>query len=409
MLQQPIFLSLTTIPGFQNLLLDENAVDSKLNQTNCRRGPTSYKVIRYDKTMLNHDLVSVQGLCRSVIANAEGRVVCFSPPKSIAADIFLQKYADAPPGELVAEEFVEGTMVNVFFDPLLQQWEIATRNTVGAESTFYKTTPSKTFREMFFEAAEACNMKIEQDLISSYCYSFVLQHPENRIVVPFARPQLYLVAIYQIMHQEMLGGIDIIQYPLNSVGLARSFGTVKLPETYSFESYGELIEKYASANTPYNIVGVMLKNVRTGERTKIRNPVYEQVRALRGNQPKLQYQYLCLRKEGKVKDFLNFYPEKKEEFAAFRNQVHWFTHTLYANYVSCYIKKEKKLIDFGEEYRTHMFHLHQLYRHELKEKSQYINSQVVQSYVNELHPSLLMHCLNLPLRQNSVDVLIHEQ
>jgi hypothetical protein len=33
------------------------------------------------------------------------------------------------------------------------------------------------------------------------------------------------------------------------------------------------------------------------------------VRHLRGNQPKLQYQYLCLRHSGKLPEFLKFYPE----------------------------------------------------------------------------------------------------
>ena len=46
-------------------------------------------------------------------------------------------------------------------------------------------------------------------------------------------------------------------------------------------------------NTNYNTLGFVLINKVTGERAKIRNPVYEQVRQLRGNQPKLQFQYLC--------------------------------------------------------------------------------------------------------------------
>jgi hypothetical protein len=245
----------------------------------------------------------------------------------------------------------------------------------------------------------ACGLNVEQDLCKQFCYSFVLQHPENRIVVPFASPQLYLVSVYEIITESN----SVVQHPRN-VFFSTHTGTVKAPESYSLQSYNELIDRYASMNTLYTVVGVMLYNVNTGERAKIRNPVYEQVRALRGNQPKLQYQYLCLRKEGKVREFLTYYPEKKEEFSRFRDQLHMFTHTLHANYVACYILKTKELREFPEQYRTHMFHLHQLYRNELKEKKQYVNGHVVQSYVNELHPSLLMHCLNLPLRQHAVDV-----
>jgi hypothetical protein len=182
--------------------------------------------------------------------------------------------------------------------------------------------------------------------------------------------------------------------------------TVQFPTAYEFDKYSDLIDKYASMNTSYDIVGVVIHNMITGERTKIRNPVYEQVRNLRGNQPKLQYQYLCLRQEGKVKDFLTYYPENKKDFSAFRDQIHLYTNTLYTNYVSCYIKKEKSLMEYSEQYRTHMYNIHQHYMTELREKKLYINNTFVQKYVNEIHPSLLMYNLNFNMRKRMVDAIV---
>jgi hypothetical protein len=158
-------------------------------------------------------------------------------------------------------------------------------------------------------------------------------------------------------------------------------------------------------NTSYDILGVVIYNNQTGERTKIRNPVYEEVRHLRGNQPKLQYQYLCLRKEGKVGDFLKYFPENKKDFSIFRDQIHLFTNTLFGNYISCYIKKEKPLIDFPNQYRTHMFNIHKQYLNELKEKNLYVTNTVVIKYVNNIHPSLLMFCLNFQMRKRNVDLI----
>ena len=287
-------------------------------------------------------------------------------------------------------------MINVFWDPkigLTGGWEIATRNNVGATSSFFKKQGSKTFRMMFLEAAKENNLYIES-LNKTFCYSFVLQHPENRIVVPFFKPQLYLVAVYQILNTSR---DNITVFPV-SMDVVKEFSwsstTIRFPEVYSYNSFDELIEKYASMNTPYNVLGVVMYNTETGERTKIRNPVYEQVRALRGNQPKLQYQYLCLRKDGKVGEYLSFYPEHKSQFSTFRDQVHDFTGTLYKNYISCYIKKERPLKEFSDQFRTHMYMLHQLYLNELKNKKEHISSKVVIKYVNEIHPSLLMYCLN---------------
>jgi hypothetical protein len=404
--------NLSEIPGFNNLVNpDYNNTSTsnilKLNKIESKTNNSTYKVIRYDKNFLCVDLISTYGLCRSVILNSANEVVGFAPPKSLHADTFIQKYPENINGIIQAEEFVEGTMINVFFDKCIGvagSWEIATRNTVGATSSFFKSSSSKTFRQMFMEATSECKLDMNK-LDTELCYSFVLQHPENRIVVPFSKPQLYLVAVYKIDSNNNVESFDAHDYEQ----FFRELGTnVKFPEIYQFNKYSELIEKYGSMNTSYDIVGVIIHNKETGERIKIRNPVYEQVRNLRGNQPKLQYQYLCLRKEGKVKDFLKFYPENKSEFSTFRDQVHLFTNTLYNNYVSCYIKKEKPLLDFSQQFRTHMFNIHQFYMNELREKKLFINSTVVQKYVNELHPSLLMYCLNFQMRKKNIDTIVAE-
>jgi hypothetical protein len=257
---------------------------------------------------------------------------------------------------------------------------------------------------MFLEAAKENGLSLDY-LNKELCYSFVLQHPDNRIVIPFKTPMLYLVALYHI--KTIDDNIFVYSYSIEDIKkFDWSSTTIKFPQIYEWNNYSELIEKYASMNTSYDILGLVVYNKETGERMKIRNPVYEQVRNLRGNQPKLQYQYLCLRKEGRVSDFLKFYPENKKDFTSFRDQLHLYTNTLFSNYISCYIKKEKPLIEFSEQYRTHMFNIHQLYMNELREKHLFVTNNVVQKYVNELHPSLLMYCLNFQMRKRNVDTIV---
>jgi len=400
---------LSNIPGFNRVIKgdDEEELILKLHKVECRTSNNAlYTIVRYDKNFLSNDLIHSYGLCRSVIVNSNNAVVGFSPPKSIKSEDFIQKYSSNDK-DVVAEEFIEGTMINVFWDSSLGingSWEISTRNTVGATSTFYKGKDSKTFRDMFLEAAKECNLEIAK-LDTKYCYSFVLQHPDNRIVVPFKKPMLYLVGMYYIENSGDTCNVHVADTTTFKKYFSEDVkSSVKFPEIYKFSSYAELVEKYGSMNTSYSIVGVILHNRATGERAKIRNPVYEQVRGLRGNQPKLQYQYLCLRKEGKVGEFLKFYPENKKEFSGFRDQVHLFTDTLFNNYVSCYMKKEKPLGQYPDKYRTHMYNIHQKYINELKENKQYVTNVFVQKYVNELHPSLLMFCLNHDLRKRNVDV-----
>ena len=379
-------------------ILNKNISTTKNNQ--------KYYVVRYNKNLLTNDTTNTFGLFRSVVLNSVGQVVSFAPPKSVDANEFMEKYK-LPNEHIIAEEFIEGTMINVFWDPsigITGGWEITTRNTVGAESGFYKKNNSKTFRNMFMDAIRECGLNIE-NMDKTLCYSFVLQHPENRIVVPFNYPCLYLVAVYHIERKED-DNVIVTPYENNEICACVDWYNTNLffPSVIAnFNNYEDMIERYASKNTPYNVLGIIFKNTQTGERCKVRNPNYEEVRRLRGNQPKSQYQYLCLRNTGSVKEFLKFYPEFKNEFNDFKNQLHSFTIILYQNYVSCYIKKEKPLGEFSEQFKTHMFNIHQKYLNELKEKKQHVTNTVVINYVNHLHPNLLMHSLNYNLKKYHAD------
>jgi hypothetical protein len=119
------------------------------------------------------------------------------------------------------------------------------------------------------------------------------------------------------------------------------------------------------------------------------------VRYLRGNQPKLQYHYISLRQSGKVSEYLQYYPEHSAIFNDFRNNIHAYTNDLLNNYIKCYMKKEKKLTQFPEKFRTHMYTLHhEVYKKMLVPNHGYVNKTVVIQYFNSLHPSKQMFALN---------------
>ena len=425
----PIYL-LSAVPHFMDLLKNDNkekAVDDSLKITvreSYTKNNQRYRVFRYDKNFLSNDLIPTYGLLRSVIANNKNEIVCFAPPKSMPADIFIRVYPNPNPNQtqesdvnvnvnsIIAEEFIEGTMINVFWDSSIGingAWEVATRSAVGAEVSFYKTKTSKTFKQMFLEAVKENGLVLDV-LNKNLCYSFVLQHPENRIVVPFKTPQLYLVAVYEIRCIE--GSYQVANLDMDVV---KAYGawdqtSIKFPQIYTgWSTYSDLIEKYASSNSPYDILGVVIKSKATQDRCKIRNPIYEEVRNLRGNQPKVQYQYLQLRNSGRLPSFLKYYPEYKKEFSATRERLHFFTDSLFQNYISCYIKKEKPLAEFPGHFRPHMFKIHEMYKNELKDKGLYVTNTVVQGYVNNLHPSQQMFAMNYNMRKRNIDIIKNDQ
>jgi hypothetical protein len=406
--------NLSSITGFNDMLSSDTSIApvsdysffNKIKYTT--KGNQEYHIIRYNKNMISADIISSIGLLRSVIVNNENIVVGFAPPKAYSFDTFIAEPENELNTYMVAEEFIEGTMINVFWDKTIGingGWEIATRNTVGADVCFYKDCKNaKTFRKMFLDAAHDINLNLNM-LNPQYCYSFVLQHPENRIVVPFKKTAIYLIEVYEIINENNTVIVQCIDIELVKYYSLWGETGIQFPKIYNFENYNELIQTYASMNTSYDILGVIIKNKVTHNRCKIRNPVYEYVRNLKGNQPKIQYQYLCLRQQGKIGDFLKYYPENKKDFSFFRKLLHEFTAILYKNYISCYIKKERPLLEFPEQFRTHMFHIHSLYTNELKPDNKYVNNIVVINYVNKLHPSLQMHGLNAPLRKRHIDFI----
>lgn len=369
-----------------------------------------YKIIRYDKEFLSDDIKDTTGLFRSVIIR-DSAVRVFSPPKSINYDCFIEKYSA---DEVIAEEFVEGTMVNVFWDG--NNWEIATRSSVGGKVSFYtmkttlKSEYENTFRFMFLDAInyyesnedETQFFKCLENIPKNVCLSFVLQHPLNRIVIPIQKPSLYLVEAYRI-HGYTVERITISNELRTSLP-----SYIKYPVKYNMQDYDELKERFGGTSTDYKIVGVMLKYKDTHIRSKIRNPNYELVRELRGNQPKLQFRYLMLRQSQRVAEYLKYYPEHKDEFSNYRSIVHNFTKDLHQNYLNCYVFKQKPLKEFPYHFRTHMYSLHELYTSVLCNNDDYrerrVSLRTVVNYVNHLPPAKLMYSLNYPLYEHHTDL-----
>lgn len=359
-----------------------------------------YRIMKYDKRLLTPETIASSGLFRSVIFNGN-QIRAFSPPKSVPAPTFTKNNT---PSDVFAEEFIEGTMINVFFVPEIGDngdWEISTRSGVGGRMTYFQNGAIRaedTFRYMFLEACNAVNLSFDS-LDRSCCYTFVLQHPKNRMVVPFQEANLFLISAYKV---------DNTSYTVTEVGRQDQIDmmahtNVRIPMRFDFDCYDELRAKWASGNTEYKTVGIMLKHKTTGERSKFRNPNYEQVRQLRGNQPKLQYHYIALRQQGQVGEYLKYFAEAKRPFREFREHIHAFTNQLHQNYIDCYVKKTQALAMYPAQFKPHMYSIHTDYVKELRGTGKYITRRYVVDYVNKLHPSRLMFSLNYSMRKKQVE------
>jgi hypothetical protein len=354
-----------------------------------------FSVTKYDRKKLQPKDYKSRGLYRSVI-HSNGSILAISPPKSIGFNEFTLEY---PADECRMDEFVEGTMINLFYDHEEKQWEMATKSTIGARTYFFKdykntegcTQP--TFRSLFLDVCEEVQLHFDE-LPKKYCYSFVFQHPLNRIVIPFTEKRLYLISIFHVCEGNIVKSLD-----KDTVECRELFihSNVEYPKQYYMGSYKDCLDLQNEIND-YKTVGLSIWHTKSGTRTKVRNPIYERVRRLRGNQPKMEYRFLELLKEKRLDEYMSFYPEKRDEINAYINKVYTFTNQLHFNYISCYIKHERQLKEFPIQFRKHMFELHQQYKVSLKPSRLYVNKKIVIEYVNSLHPSVLMYSMNLSLR-----------
>jgi len=339
--------------------------------------PFPYIFLKYNKESISLENISSLGLFRSVLFYGN-ELKCYSPPKSLNINVFVNNF---PVGECIAEEFIEGTMINLFYD---NKWEIASKSTVGGNVTYFKDQP--TFKELFLDICSENNIDFS-NLPKDNSYTFIFQHPKNKFVIPIVNKRLVLVAVYNI------SGYKINELDRNDY--IKFLNNVDMPDKTSFNSYEELANQYASMNSPYTTMGVVVKHS-SGIHTKMRNPNYENLKLLRGNSPKLQYQYLSLRKDQNVKNFLTYFPENKNKFTSYRNQVHNFTKNLHSFYIKCFINKEITLKDCPFEFRTHLYTLHKKYI-DNRENKFIVTKPVVIEYINTLHPAQLMHSLNYNL------------
>lgn len=352
----------------------------------------TYFLVNYDKKILQKRVsdgveYGYEQYVRSVVLNADRKIVSFSPPmcehRPRSKDYSGIKNVLDLSKVKFAEEFVEGTMVNLFYNPSndVQGWEFSTRNMVSPvekKENLSGVVDKKCFRRMFFEACAVIGLDFD-DLPKEYSYSFVLEHPDNTIVAPVKSMALYIIAIYYI------DGTTVYEMD-RSVVKWSAFSSVRHPARFSIkngeEDFQKIMATWASANSLYYYPGVMFRSYE-GARYKFRNPNYEVMKNAKGLEEKSRFVYLNLKKLGAVTSHFERFPEDHLEFMRHQTNFYTYTHNLHQNYLECYVHKKKALKEYAVEYKKNMFQLHEHYKMVLKTAGKRVNITAVIDFMNE--------------------------
>lgn len=379
----------------------------------------TFDIINYNPSAITSDNVASTGVLKSVVFDEQHNLKCFAPPKS-HPDIhaFKTQYPDLT--KMNVEKLLDGTMINVFWSSADEstapetegQWEIMTRKNIGAHAFYNRysnNNTQKTFRAMFLEAVDAVHLNMN-DLDTTCCYSFLLQHPENRIVTPVCTPMLYLIDVYRLTTEHP--GLDIPLFrvdvlsredAVSNAGIAGS--TISFPTTICVSDYEEL-ESIVNEHSPDGslVKGYTIKDPHTGMRVNMITDEYKFVHSLKNNILDMRLLYLHLRKDRNINTYLHYFPEHSDLFGHYLLSLQDFTHFLYVCYVECYIHKTKSAMEYPKNMRIGLDQIHRLYVYSRAQTPGFsIKFKNVIKLVNNLDPSLLFFIMFVPSRGGQSD------
>ena len=325
------------VAKYKNLLLVKNYYDKPLSYTDENNYWKMY--------------------CRgAVIDTLTNKVVCLPPVKSVEYDTIS---GDSSYLGSEIQYLIDGTMINLFYH---KEWLLSTRSEIGGRN---KWTNKKSFKQMFEDCLDK-NFDYDK-LDKDYCYSFVMRHKDNRNVSPIKENKLFLVEAYNLNKNERLN--------LTKVNL-----DIEKINNISFNNLNQF--------NSYEIKGYTIKD--GNKRYKKINPLFEKVKDLKPNMNNDFLNYIELRKNGNLKEYLRYFSEYSKSFDEYRNKIHKLSNELYNNYKNCYVFKtiERKEIPYHLKPLTDDIHRNYL---NTKEPTTWSD---IKNYIHSLPSKKLMFALN---------------
>lgn len=343
-------------------------------------------LVKYEKNKSNMEHEDVRK-CRGIILEKDtNRLVCVPPPKSVDTNYYHQKYMNNESNDVVIEEFYDGTMINVFRHNNTNY--ISTRSCLGAHCKYLSI---KTFNTLF---SECIDFSVFDKLKEGHSYSFLLQHPDNKIVKTYNKPTSILVMTTRINENN---SIQILTQDETKTLLDECGVSLNTPKIFNIDTMDNIYSEID--NLEETDQGFVLKYYENGNdnRAKIRNLRYNEIRLLRGNNSNKMYMYFELRKQRDVVEYLEYFPEDKELFDKFRNELYAFTQNLFNYYQELKVRKNIRFLEIDFEYRPLINELHEIY---LNTKNHISKKSVIQ-YLYSQESARLLFVLNYK-KKNSI-------
>ena len=304
------------------------------------------------------------GLFRSVVWDTvENRPVCFAPPKAKEGSPPLQTAFSS------VEDFLDGVMVNAFVclsEPTVLH--IATRTQLGGNNTFYT---EKTFAQMFDDGLASTPVRTREILLmhlreamntagsTSAFASFVVQHPDHRIVTKLVSADVHMVHMGTVSET---GAVTLLEQSSQWPAPMRRLQIPRYP-VKAFHSESEMTDlmRRTAVQNGFRWQGLVFKDG-LGTRWRLRSTPYMAVRSLRGSEATPVERFLRLRRDGKVKEYLRTFGEERQTFWDLETKLREQTQVAFKAYEAVHKSHAMKFADLPVGYKpaVHLLHVEYL-------------------------------------------------
>ena len=351
---------------------------------------TYYALIHYSKG--KSDMSSpVARAFRSVVWDVlRNRPVSVTPAKSEDGE----SVPLLPSSNQIVQLFHDGTMMARFRCRYTGETIVHTRTYFGGTNTFFGT---RTFGEMFEEARANTYF---QDPDSAYgtiplppvaegvSETYILRHPANRIVTPVAEPKLVPIYVATFLDD----GIVTVNLPPQ--GMSALYHPCETTELL-FQYYD--IPRWTSMLGIQQ--GLVIHDLATSRRYKVRTTQYNAARRLRGNSASLDFQYLTLWKANTLMDYLRIYPEERSATSALIQRWKTISSEVYQFYTDIFKNHTLRMDDVPRKYKPLLFSLHEMYKATLKPHRLSVKWDTCREFMNQRDVEQMLFVLNWDARE----------
>lgn len=190
-------------------------------------------------------------------------------------------------------EKVDGSIIGLYF--YNGKWRVCTNSTIDADdASLIQNSKFQTYKDLFYYAWENSTNLHFDELNPNYCYTMELVSPQNRVVIRYDQPCLYLLSIRDMS-------------TLKEVAIENNLPIAK-PKVFSLTSLNDCL--LAAKELGLSQEGYVVKD-KFEHRIKIKSPEYVAMHYLRDINKITLPRLIDVIKANEISEFLTYHPESK--------------------------------------------------------------------------------------------------